>query len=98
MPGWFRALFVHVQMGNFFVRERGGSERLPGWFVNFLGQFGGVKKSKQGYPFANLNIEYLMHILIAGRVYSCLGNGHIHGPLFKKGLPLAWKNSCGSDA
>ena len=41
LAGWFGALFCPRPDVQFLVL--GGSERLPGWFVHFLAEYGNVK-------------------------------------------------------
>ena len=74
LPGWFGALIFPYPNEQFLVLEGGrGVKRLPVWFVHFLAQLDNVKKKTSNTtPFTNLRIVYLMHILIAGRMYCIL--------------------------
>ena len=67
---------------------RGGVRTLARMVYEIFSSIRQCQKTSR-YPFTKLNIVYLMHILIAGRLNSYLGHGHIHKPLFKKGSPLS---------
>ena len=65
---------LNILSSNRFTFFTSLAERLPGWFA-LLAQFGNVKNKQATvvllqYPFTNLRIVYLMHILIAGRMQT----------------------------
>ena len=62
---------------------------LPGWFVQFLAQFGSVQKHKNKRAEKKNGVQKSAPLRKGdGGVNSYLGNAHIYGPLFKRGLPL----------
>ena len=65
---------LNILSSNRFTFFTSLAERLPNWFA-LLAQFGNVKNKQATvvllqYPFTNLRIVYLMHILIAGRMQT----------------------------